>query len=230
MSLKGARDFASNDQTVNFSRSQSSSFCPKVQYQGAGRTDTLRVGATDLRYARGDCRHKAAVMSKLQSNHLMKNLAVTAKFAPLTGLRFAIILLSLAGCSNQDVAFSVKGKPVSGYVRMTQVQAAYIGSGNAGNGVLDYHGDTYPFTVGGLGVGGIGVSKIEAYGEVYGLEHLRDFAGAYAQARYGFALGRASTGELWLQNNSGVIMHLKAKREGLMLSLGGDAVVIQMNQ
>jgi hypothetical protein len=43
-------------------------------------------------------------------------------------------------------------------------------------------------------------------------------------------LGRASTGELWLQNNSGVIMHLKAKREGLMLSLGGDAVVIQMNQ
>ena len=112
---------------------------------------------------------------------------------------------------------------------MTQVQAAYIGSGNAGKGVLDYHGDTYPFRVGGLGVGGIGVSKIEAYGEIYGLEHLRDFPGAYAQARYGFALGTASTGELWLQNNNGVIMHLKAKREGLMLSLGGDAVVIEMN-
>jgi hypothetical protein len=25
-------------------------------------------------------------------------------------------------------------------------------------------------------------------------------------------------------------MHLKAKREGLMLSLGGDAVVIELNQ
>jgi hypothetical protein len=59
---------------------------------------------------------------------------------------------------------------------------------------------------------------------------LRDFPGAYAQARYGFALGTASIGELWLQNNNGVIMHLKAKREGLMLSLGGDAVVIEMNQ
>jgi hypothetical protein len=79
-------------------------------------------------------------------------------------------------------------------------------------------------------VGGISVSKIEAYGEVYGLEHLRDFAGAYAQARYGFALGRTSTGKLSLQNEKGVIMHLKAKREGLMLSLGGDAVVIEMNQ
>ena len=124
----------------------------------------------------------------------------------------------------------MKGKPVSGYVRMTQVQAAYIGSGNAGKGVLDYHGDTYPFTVGGLGVGGIGVSKLEAYGEVYGLEHLRDFPGTYAQARYGLVVGNRSTSELWLQNDNGVVMHLKAKREGLMLSLGGDAVVIQMNQ
>jgi hypothetical protein len=33
-----------------------------------------------------------------------------------------------------------------------------------------------------------------------------------------------------LQNEAGVIMHLKAKRTGLMLSLGGDAVVISMRQ
>jgi hypothetical protein len=33
-----------------------------------------------------------------------------------------------------------------------------------------------------------------------------------------------------LQNAPGVIMHLKAKREGLMLSLGGDAAVISMRQ
>jgi hypothetical protein len=48
----------------------------------------------------------------------------------------AVVLLSFTGCSSQNVAFNVKGKPVSGYVRMTQVQAAYIGSGNAGKGVL----------------------------------------------------------------------------------------------
>jgi hypothetical protein len=69
-------------------------------------------------------------------------------------------------------------------------------------------------------VGGIGVSKIEARGEVFGLQRLDDFAGAYAQARYGFALGTTSAGELWLQNRKGVVMHLKAKREGLILSLG----------
>jgi hypothetical protein len=92
-------------------------------------------------------------------------------------------LLSITGCANQS-AVSLEGKPLSGYVRMTQVQAAYLGSGNAGGGVLKYKGSTYPFSVGGLGVGGIGVSKIEARGEVYGLQRLDDFAGAYAQARY----------------------------------------------
>jgi len=99
-----------------------------------------------------------------------------------------------------------------------------------GNGTLRYRGHTYPFSVGGLGVGGIGISKIEARGEVYGLERLRDFPGAYVQGRYGLALGTVSTGDLWLENGNGVIMRLVAKRQGLMLSLGGDVVVIQMNQ
>jgi hypothetical protein len=142
----------------------------------------------------------------------------------------AAALVSLTGCTTQSGSMSLQGKPLSGYVQMTQVQAAYIGSGNAGKGTLRYRGQTYSFTVGGLGVGGIGLSKIEAKGEVYGLEHLSDFSGAYVQGRYGLAVGNASVGDLWLKNGNGVIMRLVAKRQGLMLSLGGDAVVIQMNQ
>jgi hypothetical protein len=142
----------------------------------------------------------------------------------------AAALVSLTGCTTQSGSMSLQGKPLSGYVQMTQVQAAYIGSGNAGKGTLRYRGQTYSFTVGGLGVGGIGISKIEAKGEVYGLEHLSDFSGAYVQGRYGLAVGNASVGDLWLKNGNGVIMRLVAKRQGLMLSLGGDAVVIQLNQ
>jgi hypothetical protein len=142
----------------------------------------------------------------------------------------AAALVNLVACTTQSGSISLQGKPLSGYVRMTQVQAAYLGSGSAGNGVLRYQGSSYPFSVGGLGVGGIGISKIEARGEVYGLQRLRDFPGAYVQGRYGFAVGNTSAGDLWLQNGNGVIMRLVAKRQGLMLSLGGDAVVIQMNQ
>ena len=116
---------------------------------------------------------------------------------------------------------AIKGKTPDGTIEMHEVQAAYIGSGSGGGGVLSFRGVQYPFDVGGVGVGGVGVSTIEATGEVYNLRDLRQFPGTYGQARYGFAIGTASAGDLWLQNEAGVILHLKAKRTGLMLSLGG---------
>lgn len=140
----------------------------------------------------------------------------------------------LGGCAtrpNEDAPLlSLKGKPLSGSVSMEEVQIAYLGSAGGGRGTLTYHGRRYPFTVGGLGVGGIGLSSIDASGEVYNLFSLDDFAGAYAEGRIGYALGDQSSGDLWLQNDRGVILHLKAKRTGLMLSLGGDAVVITMDR
>ena len=140
--------------------------------------------------------------------------------------------LYLAGCAgNVELGpDAVKGKPVAGTIEMQEVQAAYIGSGNAGTGVLVFGGRQYPFDVAGAGVGGIGLSTVEARGEVYNLKELSQFPGTYGQARYGFAIGTSSAGDLWLQNEAGVILHLKAKREGLMLSLGGDAVVISLSK
>jgi hypothetical protein len=114
----------------------------------------------------------------------------------------------------------------SGTVRIEQVQIAFIGSGNLGGGILNYGGNQYDIEVGGLGVGGIGVSRMVATGIVYNLHDVRDFAGAYVQARYGLALGDLSSGELFLQNTKGVALRLKAERTGLALSLGGDAVYI----
>ena len=144
----------------------------------------------------------------------------------------SVCCLWLAGCTG-GVALgpdSVKGQTPAGFVEMHEVQAAYMASGSGGAGVLSYRGVEYPFNVGGVGVGGIGLSTIEATGEVYNLRDLGQFPGTYGQARYGFAIGTASAGDLWLQNEAGVILHLKAKRTGLMLSLGGDAVVISMRQ
>ncbi|WP_119302025.1 hypothetical protein [Dongia deserti] len=117
----------------------------------------------------------------------------------------------------------------SGTVTLEQVQIAFIGSGNLGGGTLIFGGRKYGFTVGGLGVGGIGVSKMEAQGTVYNLRSPADFSGGYFQARYGLAVGQLSAGELWLENAHGVAIHLKAERTGLALSLGGDAVYIDLD-
>jgi hypothetical protein len=141
-------------------------------------------------------------------------------------------ILLMAGCTGniQLGPDAVKGKTPDGTVDLQEVQAAYIGSGTAGTGTLFFGGKEYPLKVGGVGVGGIGLSTVDAKGEVYNLRDVAQFPGTYGQARYGFAIGTSSAGDLWMQNEAGVILHLKAKREGLILSLGGDAVVISMSQ
>jgi hypothetical protein len=144
-------------------------------------------------------------------------------------------LLLLAGCrvftndsgSVSSVSLTPDEKPTA-TITMQAASAAFIGSGQGGEGTLYYKGKAYPFYVGGLGIGGIGASTIEATGDVYRLNNIADFAGAYSQVRYGAVAGTASAGEMWLNNPEGVIIHLEAKRTGLMLSLGGDAMVITL--
>ena len=118
---------------------------------------------------------------------------------------------------------------LSGTVRIEQVQIAFIGSGNLGGGTLQYGGKTYGFTIGGLGVGGFGISKMQAIGEVYDLRDVRDFAGTYLQARTGIAIANVGGGQLWLQNVNGVYLRLQTKRQGLALSLGGDAIYVSFD-
>jgi len=137
--------------------------------------------------------------------------------------------LMLCLCFGMGQAQAQEETRKSGTVEIEQVQLAFIGSGNLGGGTLHFQGQEYHFTVGGLGIGGFGVSKITATGDVYNLSDPRFFPGAYIQGRYGVALGDLSTGKLWLKNSNGVVLSLEAAREGLALSLGGDAVYINFD-
>ncbi|TVR95876.1 MAG: hypothetical protein EA406_13185 [Rhodospirillales bacterium] len=134
----------------------------------------------------------------------------------------------LIGALGAPDTASAGDKPAATVV-IDQVQVAFIGSGNIGGGTLTFEERDYDFTIGGLGIGGVGVSRMTATGEVFGLQDVRDFEGAYVQGRYGAVAGDIGAGALWLQNDKGVSMHLAAKREGLALSLGGDAVYIKLD-
>src|SRR6059036_3497948 len=48
-----------------------------------------------------------------------------------------------------------------------------------GKGTLTYKGKDYPVSVNGLSVGKVGITGNSAYGDVYNLQHLRDFNGHY---------------------------------------------------
>ena len=79
-----------------------------------------------------------------------------------------MVTIGLVLAATTVLAGAPKDKPLSGTLTVEQYQVAWILSGNLGGGKLDYKGKTYDFTIGGLGVGGFGASKIEASGEVYG--------------------------------------------------------------
>lgn len=164
----------------------------------------------------------------------------------LRPLRFcaALLLASLAACADGDsqpattmpapmaakALPTFEGKAPSGTVDMREVQVAYLGNVGGGKGTLTFGGQTHSFIIAGLGVGGLGISEVDAEGEVYNLTDLAAFPGAYAQGQYGVVAGDASAGDIWLKNEHDVVMHLKAKREGLMLAVGADAIDIRMDR
>jgi len=131
--------------------------------------------------------------------------------------------------AQEDPAQKYAGQTPDATVDLDEVQIAYMVMGTLGGGTLHYQGQDYRFKVGGLGVGGAGVDKLKASGEIYGLKNPADFAGEYLDARVGIAATVKGKGNLWLKNSKGVHMHLKTQLEGLALTLGADALTIKMD-
>jgi hypothetical protein len=137
-------------------------------------------------------------------------------------ISISIAVLALAG-------MSLAQEP-SGTVTIDEYELAYIFNGAMGGGTLYFQGNAYNFKIGGLGVGGIGASHITASGEVYNLQDIQAFPGAYAQASMGYSATNQGEGHLWLQNQSGVQLHLITSQQGLGLTAGADGIVINMSQ
>jgi hypothetical protein len=94
-------------------------------------------------------------------------------------------------------------------------------------GTLHYNGRDFPVKVKGLSVARIGASKISATGEVYDLKRVADFAGNYSAVSAGAAL--AGGGSLAaMQNEHGVVMHLRSTTVGVDLDLGIKGIEVSV--
>ena len=147
-----------------------------------------------------------------------------------TGMRVcqALLIVGMTVTMASQANAQTEAPRPSGRVSINQTQLAFIGSAAVGGGRLFFRGRSYPFTINGLGIGGIGASKLQATGDVYQLARVSDLEGVYGQVRLGWALANQGDGRLWLQNDKGVVLRLRTKREGLMLAAGADAVRIQL--
>lgn len=116
----------------------------------------------------------------------------------------------------------------SGRVAIRQTQFAVIGSLTSGEGTLAFKGRSYAFWITGLGFGGLGVTAVDAAGDVYNLASPADLEGTYGQVRAGWALERLGDGHLWLENEKGVVWRLAARHEGRMLAGSADILRVQL--
>jgi hypothetical protein len=139
---------------------------------------------------------------------------------------YALTALLLAAALNTTAL----AQEPAGTVTIDEYQLAYIFSGSVGEGKLTFQGNTYDFKVGGLGIGGIGASHISAYGKVYNLKEVVAFPGTFAQGAVGFSATNQGEGELWLQNQNGVVLHLQTSQQGLGLTAGVSGILISMDQ
>lgn len=99
-----------------------------------------------------------------------------------------------------------------------------------GDGKLNYNGKEYTFKVSGISLVDLGFSSVEITGEVYNLKSLSDFPGTYAAATAGAKFGDAVASVSALKNDKGVVMKIKAKGEGLQLTLAPTGVTIKMKE
>ena len=148
-------------------------------------------------------------------------------------MRKTAVLLTVLGLGLATLFSATSTAPAqgdtSGKVTLESKSIA-IGVGVSwGDGVLEYRGQKYPFTVKGLSVMDLGVSKVTARGVVQNLNKLEDFGGNYVLAGAGASVG-GGEGVAALKNQNGVEMALTATGQGIRLSLSQGGVDVKLKR
>jgi len=122
---------------------------------------------------------------------------------------------------------SAQEKIPSGTIKIDETQLGFIIGGDIGKGTLTYQGVDYSFKTGGIKVGGVGIAKISAVGEVYDLFDLSQFPGTYVAGDYGISLG-GGVGGMVLKNQNNVFMRLRSTMEGVDLNVGLEGLNVKL--
>ena len=96
-----------------------------------------------------------------------------------------------------------------------------------GDGKLSYQGKTHTFSVKGISVVDVGIAKVSARGKVFHLKKLADFAGTYAAAQAGAAVGGGMSVAA-LRNQNGVVLELTSTQTGVKFTLAGEGIEVKL--
>jgi hypothetical protein len=124
-------------------------------------------------------------------------------------------------------AASTQSYAQSGTVHLRIVKAGFIVGVGGGSGTLTFHGKTYRLSVGGVGLGSLGVASVRLSGTASNLHNAADIAGTYGAAGAGAAfVGGAQVATL--QNEKGVVLRVHGVQLGFQVSLGLAGMTIAL--
>jgi hypothetical protein len=143
-------------------------------------------------------------------------------------IRAGKFVAAIAIAAAMLVGASAQSRAQTGSVRLHIVKAGFIVGVGGGSGTLVYHGKRYPLSVGGIGVGSLGVAAVDLVGSASNLHSPADIAGTYGAAGAGATfVGGAAVARL--QNEKGVVLELRGAQVGFQVSLGLGGMTIAMH-
>jgi hypothetical protein len=136
------------------------------------------------------------------------------------------LLLALAGPARAQDASGLG--PPSGTLEIESTSVAAGIGVTWGSGVLRMGEREFPFTLTGLSVADVGVARVTATGEVWGLgDDAAKLAGTYYGVDVGVAVGGGSGG-IAMRNEHGVYIKLRAAQQGVKLSVASKGTTIDL--
>ncbi len=134
----------------------------------------------------------------------------------ITLIKFVATVAMLASIS---LATTTPSQAQTCSIRLHIVKAGFIVGAGGGNGALVCHGRTYRLSVGGIGLGSLGVAAADLVGTASNVHNPANVAGTYGAAGAGVTFiggGQVAT----LQNEKGVVLQLHGGQVGFQVSLG----------
>ncbi|MGZ8521757.1 MAG: hypothetical protein ACXWX7_16585 [Candidatus Binatia bacterium] len=111
------------------------------------------------------------------------------------------------------------------------MKSVAVGVGSTqGDGVLNFQGKSYPFSISGLSLVDVGISNFTGAGKVYDLKSPTDIAGTYAASQSTFAIAGGETA-MSMKNDRGVtivVLKNEGQKSGTQLSMGPAGMKITM--
>jgi hypothetical protein len=115
----------------------------------------------------------------------------------------------------------------TGSVRLHIVKVGFIIGVGGGNGRLYFNHHVYPLTLGGIGIGSLGVAAVDLVGTASNLHSPYDIVGTYSVVGAGAAfVGGASAATL--QNEKGVVIQVRGVQAGFQINVGLGGMTINM--